>query len=157
MNARALSNALCAQIQEELAARGRTLALIRTQERAVLDNDPAALEAAMASLEKDLEGHAGRARKRNYVIAAVAGFFDVAPESLTLASIIARFGDEAGSLTKLRDELNTITCDIRRANRRLAALCGMHRQIAREVITTILDEGAGDPLDRAGALVDAEA
>jgi len=157
MNPRALSNALCAQIQEELAARGRTLELIRSQEQAVLANDPAALEAAMSELERVLEGHAGRERKRNYVIAALAESFGLASESLTLASILERLGEDAGSLEKLRAELASVSRDIKRANRRLAALCGMHRQIAREVIHSLLDQGAGDPLERAGALVDAEA
>ena len=151
-----LLNSLQAWAQEELAGQRRIQALIERQERALCANDTQGLDEATRALEPELAGQSERVLKRRRIFAALAAHWQLDPEALSLASILARCPAQSG-LALLRTELQRATSETNRRNRRFAALAGAHRRLVEELVGALLEIGNPAAGRQGGALVDAEA
>lgn len=149
-------NRLEAILREELAGQADLLALLRRQEAAVVARTSGELSEVTGCLEAALHDCATRRARREGVLRKLAEQLGVAPSALTLRSLAERLGADGQRLTALRDELRDVTSRVVRQNRRVAAVLGLHRRINQEVLQLFLAEDDSNPLDRAGALVDAE-
>lgn len=149
-------NRLEAILREELAGQREMLELLRRQESAVVARTPEALIAVTAEIEAAVSSASSRRVRREPVVRRLAELMQVAPSSVTLGSLVVRLGEEGARLAELREELRDVTARVVRQNRRVAALVGLHRRINQEVLELVLADEHSNPMQRAGALVDAE-
>ncbi len=151
-----LLNSLQAWAQEELGGQRRIQALIERQEQALCANDTSGLSEATQALEPELAAQAERVEKRRRIFAVLAGHWQVDPEALSLASILARCPGQTG-LAALRTELHRSTTELLRRNRRFSALASAHRRLVEELVGALLEIGNPASGRKGGTLVDAEA
>lgn len=151
-----LLNSLQAWAQEELAGQRRLQALIERQERALCANDTQGLDQATQALEPELAAQSERVEKRRRIFAVLAGHWQLDPEALSLASILARCPAQSG-LATLRSELQRATIETNRRNRRFAALAAAHRRLVEELVGALLEIGNPSAGRQGGALLDAKA
>jgi hypothetical protein len=149
-------NRLEASLRDELAGQSELLQLLRRQESAVVTRTPDELVELTSRIETALSTAAARRLRRAPILRALAELLQVAPSALTLRSIADRLGSDGARLLVLREELRDVSAHIVRQNRRIAAVVGLHRRINQEVIELVLAEAGSNPLERTGALVDAE-
>jgi len=154
---RKLANQLEALLDEELAARGRTTAVINRQIKALQAKDRVAFAGCTADMETELSSNAERGQRRAKIVAALAGQWRVAPTALTLTSIAKRLGEDGGRISTKRASLREAVATELWANRRLGTLMRAERQIVRDLLRSIYGEDVERALDSAGNLVDAEA
>ena len=95
MSQQKLANQLEALLDEELAARGRTTAILNEQIEALQEKDLAAFTGCSERMERELSSNAERGGRRARIVALLAAQWNIAPTALTLSSIGARLG-EAG-------------------------------------------------------------
>jgi hypothetical protein len=146
-----------AYIQEEIGAQQRLLALLGSQERALVAGVPAEIAAATQKLERELHALPQRARRRSELLDALAKTWNVAPRALTLASVIERVGDDGDRLRRQRSELRNCAGQVARATRRNAFNARAQERVNGEMLQAVLAAGSNAPLATSGALVDAEA
>ncbi len=149
-------NRLEALLREDLASQRSMLALLRRQEAAVVARTPEDLVAVTSEIEVEVSSSAARRMRREPVVRRIAELLRVAPSALSLGSLAERLGADGARLLTLRDELREATTRVVRQNRRVAALVGLHRRINQEVLELVLADEDSNPMQRAGALVDAE-
>ena len=156
MSVPALLAQLEACVQEELGAQGRTIALLESQERALLAGSTEGLATCAEACRAELATVPARARRRAEVLAGLGAAWQVDGAALTLSSVVRRAGDAGRRLERQRDELRRAVAKVARSSRRLAAAARMHQALVAEVLDTLLEEGrrAGSP---GGGLVDASA
>ena len=157
MSDRKLANQLEALLDEELAARGRTTAVINKQIEALQAKDRLAFAGCTTDMETELSSNAERGQRRAKIVAALAARWRVAPTALTLTSIAKRLGEAGGRISTKRASLREAVATELWANRRLLTLMRADRQIVRDLLRSIYGEDVERALDSAGNLVDAEA
>ena len=157
MNERKLANQLEALLDEELAARGRTTAVINRQIDTLKSKDREGFADCTRCMEQELSSNAERGQRRAKVVASLAAQWRVAPTALTLTSIANRLGEDGERIATKRAALReAVACELW-ANRRLGTLMRAERQIVRDLLRSIYGEEVEKALDCAGNLVDAEA
>jgi len=149
-------NRLEGLLRRELSGQAALLELLRRQEAAVISRTPEPLAEVTECIERELASAAAHRLEREPVMQRLAGLLGVAPTALTLGSLIERLGEDGQRLQPLRDELRDMTAKVVRHNRRVAALVGLHRRLNQEVLEHLLAQDDSNPLERSGALVDAE-
>ena len=157
MNERKLANQLEALLDEELAARGRTTAIINRQISTLQTKDREGFAECTRCMEQELSSNAERGQRRAKVVASLAAQWRVAPTALTLTSIAQRLGDDGSRISSKRAALREAVATELWANRRLGTLMRAERQIVRDLLRSIYGEDVEKALDSAGNLVDAEA
>jgi hypothetical protein len=157
MSERKLANQLEALLDEELAARGRTTAILKEQIEALKLKDQEVFTDCTRRIESELTSNAERGGRRARIVAALAGQWGIAPTALTLSSIAARLGDAGERVAAKRTALREAVANELWANRRLGTLMGAERRLVRDLLRTIYGEDVEKALDGAGNLVDAEA
>ncbi len=145
-----------AYLQEELGAQGRLIRLLEDQERALLSHSRPAIESASHALQAQFSASATRSRRREEIIAQLAQTWGVAPQTLTLASISERAGDEGLRLARQRSDLQRATRTAQRLAQRTAAAARLHSRISSDVVRACLGVDASAPKLEAGSVVDAE-
>lgn len=153
MSATTLLRQLESYAQEELGAQIRALELLEAQERALIDGDASRIESATRALERDLQSVPARARRRDDALAQLARLWELAPKTLTLASVAERAGDEGERLRRQRAELRDVLAKVARLTRRNTLRARVHERLNADVLQTVL---AVDPGSTLGALIDAE-
>lgn len=156
MDLGSLRNHLLAWARDELASQERLAALLEAQEQATVAHDVRIVEEHTASIQAELGGAAGRAKRRETVVGALAAHWNVAATVLTLTSIAERLGPQGDVILEVRGDLRDTAARVARQVRRLGRLLSVHRQLARETIEILLTDEQGNPLHDAGTLVDAE-
>jgi len=157
MNERKLANQLEALLDEELAARGRTTALINKQVKALQSKDREAFSECTRCMESELSSNAERGQRRARIVASLAAHWRIAPTALTLTSISKRLGDDGRHIASKRAALREAVANELWANRRLGTLMRAERRLVRDLLRSIYGEDVERALDSAGNLVDAEA
>ena len=157
MSEQKLANQLEALLDEELAARGRTTAILNEQIQALQDKDLDAFTERSERMERELSSNAERGGRRARIVALLAAQWNIAPTALTLASIGRRLGDVGERVLAKREALREAVAEELWANRRLGVLMGAERRLVRDLLRTIYGEDVERSLDGAGTLVDAEA
>ncbi|MCH2106011.1 MAG: hypothetical protein MK291_05165 [Planctomycetes bacterium] len=157
MSEQKLANQLEALLDEELAARGRTTAILNEQIQALQDKDLDAFTERSERMERELSSNAERGGRRARIVALLAAQWNIAPTALTLASIGRRLGDVGERVLAKREALREAVAEELWANRRLGVLMGAERRLVRALLRTIYGEDVERSLDGAGTLVDAEA
>jgi len=77
--------------------------------------------------------------------------------TLALRSAAERLGAAGQPLLVERERLVEVAERVQKANKRVAALVRLHREVTREILNTVLGDGSGaEPFD-GGTLIDAEA
>ena len=149
-------NRLEGVLRRELNGQAALLELLRRQETAVIGRTPEALTEITERIEQELSSAAARRLEREPIMHKLALLLGVVPSALTLGSLIERLGADGERLQPLREDLRTVTSKVVRQNRRVAALVGLHRRLNQEVLEHLLAQDDSNPLERSGALVDAE-
>jgi hypothetical protein len=157
MSEQKLANQLEALLDEELAARGRTTAILNEQLEALQEKDREAFTACSKKMETELGSNAERGGRRARIVAALAAQWNIAPTALTLSSIATRLGDAGARIFSKRAALREAVANELWANRRLGVLMGAERRLVRDLLRSIYGEDVEKALDGAGNLVDAEA
>ena len=157
MSEQKLANQLEALLDEELAARGRTTAILNEQIQALQDKDLDAFTERSERMERELSSNAERGGRRARIVALLAAQWNIAPTALTLASIGRRLGELGERVLAKREALREAVAEELWANRRLGVLMGAERRLVRDLLRTIYGEDVERSLDGAGTLVDAEA
>jgi len=152
-----LINGLEAWVQEELLARRKLLALLGRQEECVKHARGGELAAIVGELDLELAAQTRRDDKRARLFAALGQAWGVAPETLTLTSIVERAAPAGARLAQLRDELAEASATVARKNRRISALLNAHHKIVEELLGALIAIQGGTPGLQQGALVDARA
>ena len=157
MSEQKLANQLEALLDEELAARGRTTAILNEQIEALQEKDVDAFTECSNRMERELSSNAERGGRRARIVAMLAAQWNIAPTALPLASIGRRLGDVGARVLAKREALREAVAQELWANRRLGVLMGAERRLVRDLLRTIYGEDVERSLDGAGTLVDAEA
>ena len=157
MSEQKLANQLEALLDEELAARGRTTAILNEQIETLQQKDQEAFTACIQRMESELSSNAERGQRRAQIIAALAAQWGIAPTTLTLSSIATRLGEAGKRVLAKRAALRDAVASELWANRRLGVLMGAERRLVRDLLRSIYGEDAEKALDGAGNLVDAQA
>lgn len=157
MDERALLNALEACLQEEVVATRRVSDSIVAQEESIKVGEPERLEEVTKELEKELQGNLQRSLRRSTILEGLARVWNVPASAMTLSSIGERAGNGAGRMSLLRDQLRKAISEVVRANRRVAALTSLRRQVASDVLQALVGSGEINPMRASGSLVNAEA
>ena len=157
MSEQKLANQLEALLDEELAARGRTTAILNEQIQALQDKDLDAFTERSERMERELSSNAERGGRRARIVALLAAQWNIAPTAPTLASIGRRLGELGERVLAKREALREAVAEELWANRRLGVLMGAERRLVRDLLRTIYGEDVERSLDGAGTLVNAEA
>jgi hypothetical protein len=157
MSEQKLANQLEALLDEELASRGRTTAILNEQIQTLQEKDLDAFTECSKRMERELSSNAERGGRRARIVALLAAQWKIAPTALTLSSIGRRLGDAGARVLTKRAALREAVAAELWANRRLGVLMGAERRLVRDLLRTIYGEDIERALDGAGNLVDAEA
>lgn len=150
-------------LQEEIAAQGRALELLASEETALLARDPAAVLQQTHALERELTGGVERGRRRAEILRTLAAAFGVAPAALTLGSIAERLESdprlaaEGERLRRMRGELRERTARVQKTARKLASLAMLHQRYLSDVIQALFESVGARDAAAGGQLLDAEA
>ena len=157
MSEQKLANQLEALLDQEIAARARTTAILNEQIQALQEKDLDAFTECSKQMDRELSSNAERGGRRARIVALLAAQWNIAPTALTLASIGRRLGDAGARVLAKREELREAVAQELWANRRLGVLMGAERRLVRDLLRSIYGEDVERSLDGAGNLVDAEA
>jgi len=157
MNARSLVNHLVDYLRREVEAQRAVLACIERQEESIAKNDPAGLEEALEEAGHCAAAVEGLGKRRNQLLAELAGQWDLAEGALTLGGIARRLGTAGAELEARRRELRLVVAQVVKRNRRLSALIGMHQRIHTDLLQVLVGAERPEDVESGGHLVDAEA
>jgi hypothetical protein len=157
MNQQKVANQLEAVLDEEIAARGRTTAVLHEQIEALRQKDREAFCECTQTLERELSSNSERGQRRARIVATLAAAWGVAPTALTVSSIATRLGAAGARISGKRAALREALASEFKANRRLGALMRAERRIVRDLLRSIYGDEVEQALDGAGNLMDAEA
>ncbi len=144
-------------LQEELGAQSRWLSLLEAQERALLSHERETILATSTALQAEFSGAAGRTRRRDELVARLASSWNVAPASLTLASIVERAGADGERLRRQRADLERLSGRVQKLARRTGSAARLHSRLSSDIVRACLASSGGADVDAGGAMVNAEA
>ena len=149
--------------QTEIAAQERMLALLADQEAAIGAGQSADLAASSKAIEAELCRGPRRERERAQLMRRIATTLGVAPDVLTLSSIVERAentGVGAERLAGRRDELRRATAAVLNKGRQIASLARYHTGLMEELMQLLIEDSVTDAPpagESRGTLVDATA
>lgn len=154
---RRITNRLLVSVREDVAAHVRVKELLGAQETTVTRPSDPAFRDATEALEKELERLPFRSAQRDRHLKDLGAALGVQATTLTLASAAERLGSELGApLLIERQRLIEVVDEVSQANRRVAALIRVHREVTREILNVVLGDGSGSEVREGGTLIDAE-
>jgi hypothetical protein len=133
------------------------LTLLAAQEHALVSGVSEQIVAATRELEREQRSVPQRAMRRDEVLAALAARWNVAPRTLSLASVVERAGDDGERLGRQRAELRELVAKVARLTRRNAFNARVQESVNAEILQTVLNLSGVESVAAGGALVDAEA
>ena len=145
------------QVNEELEAQRRLLALLETQQSAIAAAQSPEIVAAGLAVEAELGSAGTRARHRDVLLEGFANLWGLEPGSLTFSSVIERAGAEAEDLVSVRNDLRTITSEVTRKARNIRTLASAHQRLTMEILEVLFASESDGSVAAGGVLVDAEA
>ena len=140
MSEQKLANQLEALLDEELAARARTTAILNEQIEALQEKDLDTFTECAERMERELSSNAERGGRRARIVALLAAQWKIAPTALTLSSIGRRLKDAGERVLAKREALREAVASELWANRRLGVLMGAERRLVRDLLRTIYGE-----------------
>ncbi len=145
-----------AYIQEEIGAQSRMLGSLEDQALALKINAPERMLAATQALESEIAATQSRSRRRNELLAGLAQSWEVAPEALTLSSVVRRAGEEGTRLARQRGELERLAQRTSTLARRNGTAARFHERLTQDVVRALLALEDGVCVEDGGRLVNAE-
>lgn len=143
--------------REEIAIQTELQSALEEQGACVRQRGPEGLESATARVDAAYARAQESEGKRAKLFARFAQCWGVGAGTLTLGSICARAGEEAGALTELRAELREAALAVQATARQVGAILRMHRKITIEVLGTVLGRDEDGDIQGSGALLSTEA
>jgi len=160
-------NHLLAWVRAEISAQKQILDVLAAQEESVSAGTPAELEGTTGDVAVALDSQEERRLRLKRILTSLARDMGVPASTMTLGSAVERLGGgpnaqgapdpSAEQLWRLRGELRELVKQVSERNRRLASLIGLQRGIVRDVLSTLLSDENGDPIQSEGSLIDASA
>ena len=164
---RGWTNQLTAWVRCELEEQAAILAALEEQERCVSGGSPAEVEEASAEVARAIEAEAERRSRLTRILSRLADELGLPASVLTLGSVTERLGGGptaqgvrdplADQLWRLRDELRVAVERVAAQARRVAAVITMQRAVVHDVLTALLSDENGNPVQSEGTLIDARA
>ncbi len=111
----------------------------------------------MESMNALLAPDSRRSNQRVRLLRELAEHWHIAPDAITLGSIVRRLGPAGVRLSELRMELRDGVAHVLGRNRRLSSLIGMHRRINRDVMNLVLTGQEDGEVSDSGFLINARA
>ncbi|MFT5048703.1 MAG: hypothetical protein ACI8QZ_000090 [Chlamydiales bacterium] len=161
------TNHLLAWVRTEISEQQRILVVLAEQEASISGGTPAEVESTTARVSEALTSQTDRRKRLEKILMRVAKDLGVPASTMTLGSAAERLGGgpdamgardaSADQLWRMRAELRDIVKQVTDYNRRIASLIGLQRGIVRDVLSALLSDENGDPIQSEGSLIDASA
>ena len=148
---------LSTQVNEELEAQRRLLALLEAQQEAISAAQAPAIVEAGAAVEAELASAGTRARHRGVLLEGFANLWGLKAGTLTFSSVIERAGEAAADLANVRNDLRSVTSDVTRKARNIRTLASAHQRLTMEILEVLFASESNGSVEAGGVLVDAEA
>lgn len=148
-------------LQLEIGVQSNLLACLDIQVTALKTGTADEILEATEALGLEFRTMDARAKERGDILRSLAQHFGVEPETLTLSSIVERFGEAARGVAQQRLQLRELAGQVVRRSRRTSALARAHGQVLgaalEQTLQQNLPDSGGARLEEGGALVNAEA
>ena len=153
----AVLNHLMVWLREEVDQQVRRKRALTDLCKAMSQPDPQGCEAVLERVHQEESRSRARETKMRTIFQALGKLWGVSPKVLTLRSIAERSGSLGAEILELREALESIVREVGMEAKKVSATARIHRSVILEVLNTLFDSAAGDPMEEQGRLLDAEA